>query len=181
MSFQVRIHQQQYRGQSPWPISLRIKSQVWEIVYYLFFRITPKPLNSIRLILLRLFGASIEKGVFVHSRARFYHPWNISIGTNSAIGDGAVLYALDKIVIGKEVTIAQEAYLCGGTHDFSSDILSLVTAQIKIEDNVFVGARAFILPGIEIASRSIVGACSVVTKDVAKGRKVAGNPARLIG
>jgi putative colanic acid biosynthesis acetyltransferase WcaF len=77
--------------------------------------------------------------------------------------------------------VAQEVYLSGGTHDFSQSGMPLVTAKITIGEDAFVGARAFVLPGVTIGARSVVGACSVVTNDVPEGSKVAGNPAREIG
>jgi putative colanic acid biosynthesis acetyltransferase WcaF len=49
-----------------------------------------------------------------------------------------------------------------------------------IGKNAFVGARAFVLPGVRIGERAIVGACSVVTRDVESDAVVAGNPARVI-
>ena len=52
--------------------------------------------------------------------------------------------------------------------------------HIKIEENVFIGAKAFILPGINIGRYAVIGACSVVTKDVESYSIVAGNPAKFI-
>jgi putative colanic acid biosynthesis acetyltransferase WcaF len=73
--------------------------------------------------------------------------------------------------------VAQEAYLCTGTHDFTNSVLPLVTRRILIGKGVFIGARAFIMPGISIGDHAIVGSCSVVTKSVDEGIVVAGNPA----
>ena len=74
--------------------------------------------------------------------------------------------------------IAQEAYLCTGTHDLNDPNLPLQVAQITIGEDVFVGARAFIMPGIRVGDRAVVGACSLVTKDIAADVVVAGNPAK---
>jgi putative colanic acid biosynthesis acetyltransferase WcaF len=57
----------------------------------------------------------------------------------------------------------------------------LQTAKITIGPGAFVCARAFIMPGVVVGARAIVGACAVVTRDVAPGMIVAGNPAREIG
>jgi putative colanic acid biosynthesis acetyltransferase WcaF len=88
---------------------------------------------------------------------------------------------LGPIAIAEGATIAQEAYLCTGTHDFSDAALPLQTAAIAIGVDAFVGARALILPGVTIGDRAVVGAGAVVPKDVPPGAIVAGNPARIIG
>ena len=74
--------------------------------------------------------------------------------------------------------VAQEAYLCTGTHDFNLPHRPLQTAPIRIGADVFIGARAFLLPGVHIGEGAIVGACSVVTRSVPAASVVAGNPAR---
>jgi putative colanic acid biosynthesis acetyltransferase WcaF len=76
--------------------------------------------------------------------------------------------------------VAQEAYLCGGTHDLSVPNLPLQVAKITIGEDAFIGARAFIMPGATVGARAVVGACAVVTRDVVENARVAGNPARLL-
>jgi putative colanic acid biosynthesis acetyltransferase WcaF len=76
--------------------------------------------------------------------------------------------------------VAQEAYLSTGTHDFSRPEIPLVTAKITIGEDAFVGARAFVMPGVTIGARSVIGACSVVTKDVPADAVAAGNPCRVL-
>ena len=78
-------------------------------------------------------------------------------------------------------TVAQEAYLCTGTHDFNDSSFQLITKKITIEDSAFVGARAMILPGVSIGKNAVVGAQAVVTKNVQENEIVAGNPARVFG
>ena len=80
----------------------------------------------------------------------------------------------------KNSIVAQESYLCSGTHEFESGKFGLITKPIVIKENVFVGARAFILPRITLGKNSIIGACSLVTKSVDPGKKVAGNPPKSL-
>lgn len=94
------------------------------------------------------------------------------------MGDRTTLYSLAKIEISAGAVIAQEAYLCTGTHDLDQENLPLMTAPICIGKRAFVGARAFILPDVVIGDGAVVGACSVVTRDVKSGDRVKGNPAR---
>ena len=167
-------------GASPWTIGQRVALILWEYSWMVFCVWTPKPANPWRLFVLRLFGATIEGRPFVHQRARIQIPWNLTLGDRACIGDRANLYSLDRIAVGEAAVIAQEAYLCTGTHDLSNDALPLQTSPVVIERRAFVGARAFVLPGVKIGEQAIVGACSVVTKDVPPGVTVAGNPARVL-
>jgi putative colanic acid biosynthesis acetyltransferase WcaF len=166
---------------SPWPMGDRIMRVLWQFCWIVFCVWTPKPANPWRLFWLQVFGAKIDGKPFVHQRARIEIPWNLILHDRACLGDRANAYSLGEIEIGARATVAQEAYLSTGSHDFSQSGMPLVTAKIMVGEDAFVGARAFILPGITIGARSIVGACAVVTKDVLAGETVAGNPARPIG
>ena len=99
----------------------------------------------------------------------------------ACLGECANAYSLGKIKIQESATVAQEAYLCTGTHDFIDPSLQLITKPIEIGKNAFIGARAMILPGVRIGDCAIVGAMSVVSKDVPDHQVVGGNPAKKIG
>ena len=166
---------------SPWPVGQRILRILWEFCWIVFCIWTPKPANPWRLFWLTVFGAKIDGTPFVHQRARIAIPWNLTLHDRACLGDRANAYSLGEIEIGPRATVAQEAYLSTGSHDFTQPEMPLATAKIKIGEDAFIGARAFVLPGVTIGARSIVGACAVVTQDVPAGWKVAGNPARQIG
>jgi putative colanic acid biosynthesis acetyltransferase WcaF len=174
----VKTYEQSSPYASPWSTRERLGLLLWSVCWPLFCGWTPKPLNPWRLLWLRLFGAKIDGRPFVHQRARIAQPWRITLHDRACIGDRANLYSLGEIEIHADATVAQEAYLCTGTHDFSSPNRELQTAKITVGAGAFVCARAFVLPGVTIGARAIVGACAVVTKDVADDAKVAGNPAR---
>ena len=152
----------------------------WRFCWMALCRWTPKPFNPWRLFVLQLFGASIEGTPFVHQRAKVQAPWNMTLNDRACLGDGATAYALGKIILAEGCTVAQEAYLCAGTHDFEDPSLALLVGEIRVGANAFLGARAFVLPNISIGESAVVGACSVVTKDVEAKTIVAGNPARQI-
>lgn len=128
--------------------------------------------------MLRCFGCQVSGTPFVHQSVKIENPRNLKLEDGACIGANAVLYSLDRISIGENSIVAQESYLCAGTHEFESGNFDLITKPIFVDENVFVGARAFILPGITLGKGAIIGACSVVTKDVKSGERVAGNPAR---
>lgn len=152
----------------------------WEYSWAIFCSWTPKPANGWRILWLRLFGAKIFGKPFVHQRARIQIPWNLTLYNRAALGDRANAYTLDRIEIHEHATVAQEAYLNTGTHAFNKPAKNLVTAPIIIGAHAFIGARAFIMPGVTIGDYAIVGACSVVTKNVEANTIVVGNPIRVI-
>lgn len=166
---------------SPWSRTQKIRMIFWGISWLLMCRWTPKPMNRWRLLWLKLHGAKIYGYPFVHQRARIAIPWNLTLHNRSCLGDGAVVYSLGEIEIMSDATVAQDAYLCTGTHDFSSSTRPLQTGKISIGRSAFIGARAFIMPGLSIGDNAVVGACSVVTKDVLANTRVVGNPAKVLG
>jgi putative colanic acid biosynthesis acetyltransferase WcaF len=112
---------------------------------------------------------------------RIWAPWNVRIGHNVTIGGGVEIYAVGKITIGDNTIVSQRAYLCGASHDVSSPTFDLMIGDIKIGNNVWIAAEAFIGPGVTIGDNAIVAARSVVARDVAPWTIVAGNPARVVG
>jgi putative colanic acid biosynthesis acetyltransferase WcaF len=173
-----RVKSQKSPYDSPWSLSQRVKMLLWEYAWTLFCAWTPKPFNPWRLFWLKLFGAGISGRPFVHQRARIQIPWHLTLGDRSCLGDRANAYTLGEIEIGARAVVAQEAYLCTGTHDFDNPSLPLLVAKIRIGEGAFIGARAFVLPGVSIGAGAVVGACSVVTQDVPDAARVKGNPAR---
>ena len=98
----------------------------------------------------------------------------------ACLGEHANAYSLGKIEILEGATVAQEAYLCTGTHDFENPTMQLITEKIIIGKNSFIGARAMILPGVALEKGQSLGLMSVVTKDVPDNVIVAGNPAKKL-
>jgi putative colanic acid biosynthesis acetyltransferase WcaF len=177
---QVVDSTQESQFASPWSASERVLRVLWEFCWFVFCLWTPKPLNAWRLFWLRVFDARIEGTPFVHQRARVTVPWKVILHDRACVGDRASLYSLAVIEIGERATVAQEAYLSTGSHDFDKSGMPLTAAKINVEADAFVGARAFILPGVTIGARTVIGACSVVTKDIPPDVIAVGNPCRVV-
>lgn len=173
-------HNQTSQFSSPWSFRERLGMLLWSFVWLIFCRFTPKPANRWRLFWLRLFGCRISGVPFVHQSAAIQIPWNLILHDRACLGANSVAYSLGEIEIFENATVAQEVYLCTGTHAFDRESMNLVTGRIVIGANAFIGARVFVLPGVTIGSSAIIGACSVVTKDIPKGGVFVGNPARLV-
>lgn len=126
--------------------------------------------------------ARIRKFLFEEIWLEDYVRLGMKIGYNCSIQPGVVFdYSHCWLIkIGNNVTIAPNAYLLA--HDASTKRLNGFTkvGSINIKDNVFIGARAIIMPGVTIGENSIVAAGSIVTKSVPDGCVVGGNPAKFI-
>lgn len=144
------------------------------------FRLVPGPLYGLRSGLLRLFGARVGRHVHVHRTAQITFPWNLEIGDYSSIGDGARIYDLGPIRIGRRTTISQFAHLCAGTHDHRDPAFPLLKPPIVIGDDAWICADAFVGPGVTVGDHAIVAAAAVVVRNVAANTVVAGNPARMV-
>jgi putative colanic acid biosynthesis acetyltransferase WcaF len=98
----------------------------------------------------------------------------------SCIGDRANIYSLGPVELGEFALVAQECYLCTGTHDFEKPNFPLQVGKIIVGPHVFLGARTFVLPGVTIGTGAVTGACSVVTKDLSQWTVFRGNPCEAV-
>ena len=84
------------------------------------------------------------------------------------------------IVIGNNVAIAPEVKIFSASHDYQDISLPDYGEGIYIEDYVWIGGGAIILPGVKIGKGSVIGAGSIVTHDIPDWSVAVGNPARVI-
>jgi putative colanic acid biosynthesis acetyltransferase WcaF len=152
---------------------------LWETSGFLFAW-SPRQLWGWRNAWLRLFGARIGRAVHIHPSVRIAVPWNLRIGDNTAVGDGAILYSLGLIALGADVTVSQYAHLCAGAHDHRQPDLPLLKRPIAVGAGAWICADAFVGPGVTVGAGAVVGARAVVVRDVPPGVVVAGNPAREV-
>lgn len=121
-------------------------------------------------------NVNIEKGARFDSRT--------SLGDNSGIGVNAFLSPC--VTIGNDVMMGPDCVILTSNHGFDNLEMPMwkqpftETKPVVIEDNVWIGARVIILPGVHVGTGSIIGAGSVVTHDVEPYSIVGGNPAKLI-
>lgn len=139
------------------------------------------PLYFIRKFVLSLAGVKIGRGSMVHMGAKFFNPGGVVIGEDTIIGESVFLDGRAKLKIGSHVDIASEVMIYNSEHDLEDPNFKAINADVEIEDYVFIGPRAIILPGVKIGTGAVVGAGAVVTKDVLAGSIVGGVPAKIIG
>lgn len=173
----MKINQDTVSGPS-FSVKNRILRIIWGIAALLFFTYTPKPLHSWRAFILRLFGARIGKKTHIYPKVKIWAPWNLDLGDECGIGNYVNLYSQGLITIGKRVVISQGAYLCTGTHDYTLRGFPLLTYPILIMDQAWIAAEVFIHPGVTIGEGSIIGARSVVTKNMPSWMICSGFPCK---
>ncbi|MDI9894240.1 DapH/DapD/GlmU-related protein [Rhodococcus sp. IEGM 1381] len=125
--------------------------------------------NSVRIAILRAFGAKIGSGVLVRHRVRVHWPWKLTVGDNSWIGEGVWILNLEPVEIGHDTCVSQEVLLCTGSHDRHSPTFEFDNAPIRLGDGVWLGARSTVLRGVTVHDNAVVGATALVYRDVPAG------------
>ncbi len=111
-------------------------------------------------------------------------PFDLCIGDNSGVGMHSIIGS--GTVIGRDVMMGPECYVFTRNHAFNNIDIPMIqqgfqeVKPVKIEDDVWIGARVIILPGVIIGKGSIIGAGAVVTKSIPAYSIAAGNPARVV-
>ena len=106
----------------------------------------------------------------------------VYIGNSNSITQHVMLDGRGaKIIIGNYCDIGMETHIWTLEHDPNSDNHESRGGEVIIEDYVWIASRVTILPGIKIGRGAVIGACSIVTKDVEPLSIMVGNPAKNIG
>ncbi|TCD47538.1 putative colanic acid biosynthesis acetyltransferase [Chlorobium sp. N1] len=159
----------------------KILRALWQVVRALFFAVLPGPLfKRWRLFVLRCFGAKLGKGCRVEASCIVWWPGNLVMGDYACLAQGVDCYNVAPIVIGDYATISQRAFLCSASHATDSLARPLVFSPISIESHAWVGAEAFVGPGVTVAEGAVLGARAVAIRDLSAWSIHVGNPARAI-
>ncbi len=122
----------------------------------------------------------IGKYSSIHRHCRMYHPYKIIIGDHSIINYGVLLDGRRGLQIGNNVSISEGTVILTLGHDIDKPNFDLKGGKVIIEDYVFIGSYARILPAVKIGEGAVVAAGSVVTRDIEPYSVVGGVPARFI-
>jgi putative colanic acid biosynthesis acetyltransferase WcaF len=136
--------------------------------------------SSLRVRILRLFGAEIGPGVIFRPRTRVRFPWKLHIGAHSWIGEGVWFHNQDHIYIGHDVVISQETFLTTGSHAHRVD-MALITRPIHIEAGAWITSRCTILGGSMIGRSSLIQPMTVVSGEVAQNSVVGSTSMTTVG
>lgn len=135
--------------------------------------------NTVRVAVLRLFGARIAAGVIIRHQVKIHWPWKLTVGRHSWIGEEAWILNLEHVTIGSNTCVSQGAFLCTGSHDRRSPTFEFDNAPIVIGNSVWVAARATLLRGVHIGDGATVGATAIAAADVPAGATVLAAPSQV--
>lgn len=155
-----------------------------KIFYFLFlmFKNSPEWMRAMRNFCVRGFIKYAHKDINIGRKVKIHK--NTSIGANSGIGFGCEIN--DSVTIGQKVMMGPEVVIYTRNHNTQNPNIPMCEQgmgelkPVVIEDDVWIGARVCILPGVTVGTGSVLGACSVIAKDVPPYSVVVGNPGRII-
>ncbi|WBX91092.1 sugar O-acetyltransferase [Achromobacter mucicolens] len=128
--------------------------------------------------------ASVGEGALIRPPFHCDYGYNISLGTNVFMNFNCVILDVVQVTIGEGTQIgpAVQIYTADHPQDPEQRRAMLEFGRpVHIGRQVWIGGGAIILPGVTVGDDAIIGAGSVVTRDVPAGTKVVGNPARVRG
>ncbi len=153
------------------------KRTLWFVINALFLINPFNPLSGLKIFFLRLFGAKIGKGVVVKPGVNIKYPWKLEIGDFTWIGERVWIDNLDKVVIGSNCCLSQEAFILIGNHNYKRESFDLMVAPVVIEDGVWLGARSIVTGGVTCQSHSVLAVNSVASQSMDADSIYRGNPA----
>lgn len=129
---------------------------------------------------LRAFGARIGRSVTIKSQVKITFPWKLTVGDHVWLGEECWLLNLERIIIGNHVCISQRAFLCTGSHNYKSPTFDLIVKPITLQDGCWIGASAWVGPGVMVGTHAVLTAGAVASRDIEPFGIYRGNPAELI-
>lgn len=138
------------------------------------------PFYSIKIFLLRMYGAKVGRGVVIKPKVNIKYPWNITIGDNAWIGENVWLDSLGKINIGANSCLSQGAMLITGNHNYKKSGFDLMVGDIILDEGTWIGTGAIVCAGVTCKSHSVLAAGSVATGNLEAYSIYKGNPAAKI-
>ncbi len=153
---------------------------IWYFINAWLFKSYLVPVSAPKVWLLRIFGARVGKGVVIKPGVNIKHPWRLTIGNHTWIGEGAWIDNLADVRIGSHCCISQGAMLLTGNHNYKKPSFDLIIGKIVLEDGAWAGAQTVVCPGVTLGRESVLTAGSVATSGTKPYGIYQGNPAQWI-
>ncbi len=156
-----------------------LKRSLWFVFNSLFIK-SSHPFTSLRTAILKLFGAQIGRGCVIRPGVNIKHPWLLTIGDHTWIGENVWIDNLTDVIIGSHVCISQGATIITGNHRWDKEGFDLTLHPITIENGAWIGAKAVILPGSKIETHAVVSGGAVIHAIIPSFEIWQGNPATFL-
>lgn len=153
------------------------KRTLWYYCNAIVFQSAFFPFKSLKVKLLRLFGAKVGEGVVIKPRVSIKYPWFLEIGNHVWIGEEVWIDNLNTVKIGDNACISQGALLLTGNHNYKREAFDLVIGKITLEEGVWIGAKTVVCPGVLCKSHALLAVGSVATTKLEPYSIYQGNPA----
>lgn len=153
---------------------------LWFFTNTLFVKPSWNLFMSLRIALLRAFGAQIGKRLYIKNNVNIKSPWNLIIGDDCWIGEGVWIDNIDNVSIGNNVCLSQGALLLTGNHDYKKTSMPYKNSPIIIKDGAWIGAKSVVCSGVTIEENAILTVGSIATRNLEKNGIYQGNPAQRI-
>jgi putative colanic acid biosynthesis acetyltransferase WcaF len=156
-----------------------VKRIIWYFMNATFLN-SSFPFNSIKISLLKLFGAKIGTGVVIKPYVNVKYPWNLRIGNHVWIGEKVWIDNLGTVELKDNSCVSQGAMLLCGNHHYKKVAFDLIVGNITIEEGAWVGAQCVVCPGVRIGTHAVLTVSSVATHHLLPWSIYQGNPAQKI-
>jgi putative colanic acid biosynthesis acetyltransferase WcaF len=153
-----------------------IKRLFWYFTNVIWFN-SSFPFNGFKILILKLFGCKVGKGVVIKPHVKIKYPWMLEIGNNVWIGENVWIDNLAKVTIGNNVCISQGAFLLCGNHNYKKSTFDLIISEIVLEDGTWIGAKSVVCPGVKCFTHSVLTVGSIASSNLEAYTVYQGNPA----
>jgi putative colanic acid biosynthesis acetyltransferase WcaF len=157
-----------------------LRRALWQGLLTHLVRLLPRPLNGLRIAILRAAGAKIGAHCLIMPGIKVLMPWNLTLEDCVAIGVDVELFNHSRILIRSSTLISQYSFLCTSSHDYTHPKMPLIYSDIEVGSECWIAAGAFVGPGVKIGNGSVIGARAVVARSMPERMVCAGNPCRPI-
>ncbi len=152
----------------------------WYFANELFVRNPLIPSSSVKVFILRLFGAKVGKNVIIKPKVTIKYPWKLTIGNHCWIGESVWIDNLADVVIEDHVCISQGAMLICGNHNYKNSSFDLMIAPITLKEGCWVGAKGIVGPGVTFENHAVLSLGSVASSHLDSYGIYRGNPASKV-
>lgn len=156
------------------------KQLLWYFLGDPLVRSQTLPFSTLKVWILRCFGAQIGQKVRIKPGVRVKFPWRLIVGDCVWIGEDTWIDNLATVTLESHVCISQDVYLCTGNHDWSHPHFQLIPAEIHIEEGSWIAARAAIGPGVTVGKGAVLALGGVAGRSLEPMTIYSGNPAQPV-